>query len=310
MINPSKAQVALEFSIIMAFVIAVFVGFVYILSNQLSAIGLNEDKVAMRNLGETIRNEVLLARSVHANYIRHFPIPEKLNGKNYSIILIDPNDIWKYGLQINISGLVEYFSLPVDVKGQFVGVEPDFLEYCITKGKKDVAISRNQVGLEYACYDEACDEAIALNQDGVLEVVNDREFSLYLMANCVQDFQTASFEINHDGFAYIKAKQAWDHDDISGSAPYMIYGDFMFEGDDPDNKAFLDIVSCGDSCTRITISHAGLEGPAGSDALAELVFKAGNVDGNYIISIASVNLVDAQIRDIPPSKQDAEVTIK
>ena len=199
--------------------------------------------------------------------------------------------------------------MPVDIKGNFVDVKPGFLDYCITKGKKEVAISRNQVGLGYACYNEACDEAIALNKRGILEVNNGEEFSLYLNINCVNNLQTADFTINHTGFDYIGFRKAWDHKP-SVSRPHQIYGDLMFEGSNPENKAFFSKTSCGDSCTMLTISHAGLDGPTGSDALVELVFNAISGPGLHIITISDVNLVDASISDIPPSKQDIEVLIK
>lgn len=310
----NSAQVALEFLIIMGLVIAVFVGFLYLLNQQITEIGLNEDRVAAKNLGEAIRNEVLLARQVHANYIRRFPIPEKLNGKNYSITLLEYlGGVLKHSIMINVSGEVEYFTLPVDIKGQFVEVKENFTDYCVTKGKTgEVAISRNQVGLEYAQIYDGAEWRDVVSSDkvnGVLEIGQGDKFSLYLTANCINNFQTASFDINHEGFSYEDFRQAWDHNDVTEPAPYQIYGDFMFEGDDLDNIAFLDKESCGTDCTRITISHAGLNGPTGYDALVELVFEAGTDTELKIIKIENVSLVDAQIRDIPPSKQDIEVII-
>ena len=99
-----KAQIAMEFSIIIAFVIAIFVGFLYVLNIQITEIGLNEDKVAMRNLGDAIVNEVVMARQVHANYLRKFEIPGTLNGKNYSISMLDIGPSKRYGFQINLTG--------------------------------------------------------------------------------------------------------------------------------------------------------------------------------------------------------------
>jgi len=273
----------------------------------------------MQKLADAIKNEIILAAQVHETYVRKFFIPLTLNGQVYELGLLPEDDPDKEFLNITINntGLSDTYLLPLKIKGGFVDIQADSLDYCIAKGKSsdDIVISKNQIGLS---------EGPGIT-NGV--VSPNSEFSIYVDVNCIENFQTAAFSIIFDAnIEYKNPKRAHDSSDIKDPPNYCtsscaaddcfangcdIYGGNMFDETD---LAFINVDVCttippGKQCKAITISHVGTNGPTGSDHLVELKFKALSSGDSSITIADDPEIVDSRIMFIPPSVQGIDFTI-
>jgi len=320
-----KAQISMEFIMTFSFGFLIFIGFLAVVTNRASDISEKENIFEMQKLADAIKNEIILAAQVHETYVRKFFIPLTLNGQNYSIGLLEKEEIDKEFLNISLTNhvLSEIYTLPLKIQGGFVDVEEGSLDYCIAKGKSsnNIVISKNQIGLF----------AEQHMTDGTVHLsANSGEFSINVDVNCIENFQTASFSIIYQtNIQFENARRAYDHSELKQPPEYCptgtscssdyctedgckIYGGDMFDKED---LTFVNIKDCttippGKQCKAITISHAGTNGPTGSDNLIELKFKASSLGDSLIEIGPDTEIVDSRIMFIPPSVQDIKFTIE
>ena len=83
-----KAQVAIEFAIMIAFVFLAFLIFLKVIAGQLTDISKEKEYNELKDITEKIQSEIFVAKSSKEGYSREFKIPLKINNRiNYDIIL-------------------------------------------------------------------------------------------------------------------------------------------------------------------------------------------------------------------------------
>jgi len=293
MMIAKKNQVLLEFVIISAVALLILVVFLGILKDNLNRVADEKDKVAMQNLGNAIRNEVILASQVHDNYVRRFEIPLSLNSNPYALTLHPSGmSIW---MESNKSHFVAF---PHDVQGKFLSEnEPDFLDYCISKNADDIRISRNQVSLE---------NSVGKNS---FDVADGGEITLYVRANCIFNLQSLEFELHYSPENMTDYKPVKPVNDLLITANPV---EPMSRWGSKDWNVFFYDDDCGLGCDKITIIGIG-HGPSGSGYVAAFNFTASG-SGVTRVEIRELELIDASISPtssgyIPPTVVNAEVTI-
>lgn len=78
-------QAAIEFVILVGIVFFAFLVFLGIILHNLQDLNRREDVESLESISLTVQNELNLATSVQDGYYREFTLPEKLNGKDYTI---------------------------------------------------------------------------------------------------------------------------------------------------------------------------------------------------------------------------------
>ncbi len=219
---------------IFALALAVLLLFLKIAYDRINEISEQEDYVHMYNLADAIRREVLLASQVHTNYLRRFELPNTINGKNYTIRLLDDNALYKQGIEINlteINGRVlrsDFYTLPVDTKGQFsTSINEEVLEHCVTKSDYDnIRISRNQASIEFVALDNNHDGTFEYDHTNIRERINNGKLQVNAGAivevvvrlNCVENVQAIQFTLGFENLEYV---------DIEGDSSTHINGNIV-----------------------------------------------------------------------------------
>lgn len=107
-----KSQFAMEFIILVAFMLIVFFGFFATLSYKLVEVEETKKQQAAENIAALVGNEIKLARTVSDGYERRFNLPKKVDGNEYSIKIVDGME-----LVVNYTGYEHVLFLPENVKG-------------------------------------------------------------------------------------------------------------------------------------------------------------------------------------------------
>jgi len=110
--NKKKAQSAIEFVILVGFVLSMFTIFFLIIQENVSYKISERRDLEIKEIALTVRDEIDLASSSAEGYSRNFSLPEKISGKDYEInvnesavsaITIDGKHAISYTVQ-NITG--------------------------------------------------------------------------------------------------------------------------------------------------------------------------------------------------------------
>ena len=102
-----KAQTAVEMSIVVTFLFAIFIVFVLVLADHLVEAANNADRQLLEDVTELVEQEVELASVVENGYKREFKLPATLSGIAYNISL-------KYHPDVNhteITGMLVNYTL-------------------------------------------------------------------------------------------------------------------------------------------------------------------------------------------------------
>lgn len=81
----SKSQTAIEFVILIAFVLFFFVTFSLVIQGNMSDKLREKKNLAIKEIALTVQDEINLALESTDGYSRQFKIPENLNGQEYEI---------------------------------------------------------------------------------------------------------------------------------------------------------------------------------------------------------------------------------
>ncbi len=107
-----KGQFALEFIVLVSFMLLIFLGLFAVLSSRILEAKDWENKQIAEELANTVVDEVMLANSVADGYSRNFEVPRKFKGNSYTIEIIGDRE-----LVVNYSGQEHVSFLPSNVIG-------------------------------------------------------------------------------------------------------------------------------------------------------------------------------------------------
>lgn len=84
-----RAQVALEFVLLVMVSFIMFTTIMISVSRQLTELSSQRDAKELRDVTNRLREEIFLASIMQEGYYREFRIPGELNGKGYSLVISD-----------------------------------------------------------------------------------------------------------------------------------------------------------------------------------------------------------------------------
>lgn len=87
MTNNTKAQSAIEFTILVGFVMVFFAIFFLVIQESLNKKHEEKLLMEMQEVGLTIQNEINLATESMEGYQRVFTLPEKVYGEEYTLLI-------------------------------------------------------------------------------------------------------------------------------------------------------------------------------------------------------------------------------
>lgn len=88
-----KAQFAMEFILLITFMLIVFLGFFAAVSYTITESEENKKQQAAENIAALVDNEIKLARSVNDGYEKTFTVPKKIDGNNYTINIVENREL-------------------------------------------------------------------------------------------------------------------------------------------------------------------------------------------------------------------------
>ncbi len=263
-----KTQISFEFILIFSLVLVVLIGFFYIIKVRITEISEEKEDSIIRNLANSIKNEVMLASSVNNKYLRRFDIPYRINGKEYKMYIL--NDELTINLFENNEIVKTYFTVfPVRVKGTFVEkLMMNTTKHCITKTDIDgIRISQNQASIDAL-------ERDTYRQDEIdIEVNANEEFYLLMSLNCVENLRSVHFTISYDS-AFLELLEVSEVDKYKRELNPLFESVILYnyEGRDPIkiNDEYYDYITDG----RYTFGMISEECSSGSGTIAQFKFKA------------------------------------
>jgi len=89
----TKAQFAIEFIVLIAFMFLIFVGFIAVITTKILEAKDNERQGIVEDIATLVKNEIVLAKSVTDGYSRTFNLPPRIKGNIYSIEIIDNREL-------------------------------------------------------------------------------------------------------------------------------------------------------------------------------------------------------------------------
>ena len=93
MLRHNRAQFAIEFVVIIAFMFIIFLGFTAIITSKILESKELERERTAESIAALAKNEIDLAKSSQDGYTRQFDMPQKIEGNSYAISLIDSREI-------------------------------------------------------------------------------------------------------------------------------------------------------------------------------------------------------------------------
>jgi len=109
-LNSKRSQSAVEFVILIAFVLFFFTAFSLVIQGNMSDRLRERKNIAIKEIALTVQDEINLAQESSEGYFRTFKLPKNLNGQEYSIELNEsmvyihtPDD--KYAMALPIADL-------------------------------------------------------------------------------------------------------------------------------------------------------------------------------------------------------------
>lgn len=85
----SKAQVSVEFFILVGMAFLIAIAFEIAALDQLEDFRMQKESDAVKDLALKLQKEVLLAASVEDGYVRTFTIPNQLDNVNYTLTILN-----------------------------------------------------------------------------------------------------------------------------------------------------------------------------------------------------------------------------
>jgi hypothetical protein len=92
-LKKTKAQFAIEFIVLIAFMFLIFVGFIAVITSKIIEAKENERQKIAEDIATLARNEINLAKSASNGYSRTFNLPRKIKGIGYDIEIIENREL-------------------------------------------------------------------------------------------------------------------------------------------------------------------------------------------------------------------------
>ena len=89
----NKAQFAIEFIILIAFMFTLFLGFTAVITSKILNAQESGRQQAAEDIATLAKNEIDLARSVSDGYARAFDLPAAIEGNSYNISIIGNREL-------------------------------------------------------------------------------------------------------------------------------------------------------------------------------------------------------------------------
>ena len=286
------------------FMIAIFMltGFMYFSRGQFETIEQAKISIDATDLGEDISRYAVFSLRTDYLKVKNFRLPIDIGGRNYITDIVQ--DIGQTYLVTNLTdtNVLSYHPLRKTVLGHID--KSSTLEHCITSKEDSARIAPAIIGLEEGRINKGVWEDINKSEDfqgDFLVVKSEDRFSIYVMGNCLHDFENLIADVLFDtsAFDFVEARGASTHDVAESEETVQIYGNIFFEEDADSNLTIEDWPGTG---IQIEILHVSPEiGPIGSDSLVELVFKAKGSSAERNIEIRPITLKDSLLRtETPP----------
>ena len=93
MSSRTKAQFAIEFIVLIAFMFLIFVGFIAVITTKIIEAKENERQGIVEDIATLVKNEIDLAKSVTDGYLRTFNLPSRIEGNTYSVEMLDNREL-------------------------------------------------------------------------------------------------------------------------------------------------------------------------------------------------------------------------
>lgn len=91
--NNKKAQSALEFVLLVSFMLVVFAVFFLAIQTKMLDVTASKDIIYLNEVNNIVLNEVFLAQNSYSDYHHEFFLPTNILGKGYTINLTDETEI-------------------------------------------------------------------------------------------------------------------------------------------------------------------------------------------------------------------------
>lgn len=92
--DKKKGQAAIEFAILLGFVLIGVSGLFILLASTLERYEINKDNAMMDQVINLVETEILFAESAEGNFEREFFLPQNLEGFTYEISLNDERELF------------------------------------------------------------------------------------------------------------------------------------------------------------------------------------------------------------------------
>ena len=89
----NKAQFAIEFIVLIAFMFVIFLGFTAVITSKILDAKEGERQQTAEDIATLAKNEIELARSVSDGYNRTFSLPVAIEGNSYNISIIGGREL-------------------------------------------------------------------------------------------------------------------------------------------------------------------------------------------------------------------------
>jgi len=89
----NKAQFAIEFVVLIAFMFIIFLGFTAVITSKILDAGESGRQQTAEDIATLAKNEIDLARSVSDGYVRTFNLPATIEGNSYDISIIGNREL-------------------------------------------------------------------------------------------------------------------------------------------------------------------------------------------------------------------------
>jgi hypothetical protein len=296
-VRQTRAQVSFEFILIFSLVFLSLSGFIYIINQRLFELSKKQEVLELKQLADSIVNEVSIANSMNNNYVRKFDIPQKILGKNYRM-RIDDSELTITVLENNNTYLEYFTAFPIPVKGSFIqNINYNTTQHCISRSYDGVRISRTQASID----------------PNVTKIGLNGQFEVFVSLHCVKDTKSARFTLKYDPekLTY-KSSEA-----VVFDKPQYKYKNPLFD------KMFIqynfqsDMVYPG----RFSFGYLGKNCVSGSGNFAKVIFKVNDAAAKGMTEIVfdedileNINILDCYtdkntIDALPDSKNNAKIEI-
>jgi len=301
-LKPKKSQAAVEFLVLFMIAIFMLTGFMFFSRGQFETIEQAKIAIDATDTGEAMSRYVVFSLRTDYLKVKNFRLPIDIGGRAYESWLAQDIDQTYLVTNLTDTGWLFYYPLRKRVWGHLD--KSATLEHCVTS-KEDVAkIVPAVIGLEAGRINKGTgweDINESYFEGDFLVVENGDEFSLYVMGNCVHDFEDLVVDIFYDTsvIEFMNARESASHDVVGSESSGELYGNTFFESDATANLTINDWPGAG---IQIGIVHQSPEiGPVGSDSLVEIVFKATGSSAERDIELEPVTFKDSLLRlEKPP----------